>query len=116
MQMVDMFYKELELTNPMKDKLVQAMQEKNIRRKDDYLRIGELAPEDREKMEKKQSKVEYDVQFLPESGNANAGQRGVFYIKSINNMGNGASVFGEVYDKDGNEIFPGKFMKMAKTA
>ncbi len=97
-----MFYKELELTNPMKDKLVQAMQEKNIKRKDDYLRIGELAPEDKEKLAKKEHKIEYDIQFLPESGNTIVGQKGVYFIKGINNLGSGVSVFGEIYDTNGN--------------
>ena len=97
-----MFYKELELTNPMKDKLVGAMEEKNIKRKADYMRIGELSPEDKAKIEKQQAKVEYDVQFLPESGNSVQGAKGVYYIKSIGKDGMGVSVYGEVSDADGN--------------
>ena len=99
-----MFYKELELTNPMKDKLVDAMAEKNIKRKADYVRIGELSPEDKAKLEKKEAKVEYDVQFLPESGNSIQGGRGVYYIKSIGRNGMGVSVYGEVSDADGNVL------------
>ena len=99
-----MFYKELELTNPMKDKLVGAMEDKNIKRKSDYIRIGELSPEDKAKLEKKELKQEYDVQFLPESGNTVQGGRGVYYIKSINQHGAGVGVYGEVSDKDGNVL------------
>ncbi len=99
-----MFYKELELTNPMKDKLVGAMQEKNIKRKEDYLRIGELAPTDKEKLEKKTSKYSLDVQFLPESGSCMQGQRAIFYIKAIDNTGTGTSVNGYIADNDNNPI------------
>ena len=99
-----MFYKELELTNPMKDKLVGAMEDKNIKRKADYVRIGELSPEDKAKLEKKEAKVEYDVQFLPESGNAVQGGKGVYYIKSIAHNGMGVGVYGEVSDADGNVL------------
>ena len=101
-----MFYKELELTNPMKDKLVDVMADKNIKRKADYVRIGELSPEDKAKLEKKEQRQqqEYDVQFLPESGNAVRGGRGVYYIKSINSKGAGVSVYGEVSDNDGNVL------------
>ena len=38
-----MFYKELEITNPMKDKLVTAMNDGGVKRQKDYLRIGELS-------------------------------------------------------------------------
>ncbi len=99
-----MFYKELELTNPMKDKLVGAMEDKNIKRKADYVRIGELSPEDKAKLEKKEAKVEYDVQFLPESGNAVQGGKGVYYIKSIAHNGMGVGVYGEVSDAEGNVL------------
>ena len=99
-----MFYKELELTNPMKDKLVGAMEDKNIKRKADYVRIGELSPEDKAKLEKREAKVEYDVQFLPESGNAVQGGKGVYYIKSIAHNGMGVGVYGEVSDADGNVL------------
>ncbi|MBO5918879.1 MAG: hypothetical protein J6Q34_00080 [Bacteroidales bacterium] len=99
-----MFYKELELTNPMKDKLVDAMAEKNIKRKADYVRIGELSPEDKAKLERKEAKVEYDVQFLPESGNAVQGGKGVYYIKGIGHNGMGVGVYGEVSDADGNVL------------
>ncbi len=98
-----MFYKEIEITNPMKDNVVTAMQEKEVKRKADYLRIGELSPFEKEKLEKKaEKKNKYDVQFLPESGNALAGTNTTLYIKSINSKGVGAAVSGEVMDENGN--------------
>ena len=99
-----MFYKELEITNPMKDKLVEAMIDKQVKRKKDYLLIGELSPEDKRKQEEKDAKERYDVQFLPESGNYLSGDRAVVYIKSIDRMGSGASVYGEIVDSAGNVI------------
>jgi len=100
-----MFYKELEITNPMKDNAVAAMQEKEVKRKADYLRIGELSPFEKEKMEKKEAKRgRYDVQFLPESGNAIAGTNATIYIKSINSNGTGVPVYGDVMDAGGNVL------------
>ena len=99
-----MFYKELELTNPMKDKLVTAMANKKIKRKEDYLRIGEKSPEDKLKDEKRDSIERYDVQFLPESGNYIVGQKASLYIKSIGDTGAGESVYGEIYDVNGEVV------------
>ena len=99
-----MFYKELELTNPMKDKLVMAMDKKKIKKKEDYLRIGEKSPEDKLKLEKQDSIERYDVQFLPESGNYIIGERTVVYVKAVGRKGMGASVYGEIYDEEENVI------------
>lgn len=100
-----MFYKELELVNPMKDKLVAAMAEKKVKHKKDYLRIGELSPDDKEKAESgKEDKERYDVQFLPESGNYVSGEKAIVYIKAIGQGGAGAAVFGEIVDSDNNVI------------
>ncbi len=102
-----MFYKELELTNPMKDKLVAAMAEKQIKRKKDYLRLGELSPEEKAKQEakdKKEDKERYDVQFLPESGNYVCGSNSVIYVKAIGEGGAGVKVFGDIVDSDDNIV------------
>ena len=99
-----MFYKELELTNPMKDKLVMAMAEKKIKKKDAYLRIGEKSPIEKSKAAKQDSIERYDVQFLPESGNYIVGERTVVYVKSVGTKGMGASVYGEIYDEEDNVI------------
>ena len=95
-----MFYKELELTNPMKDKLVMAMAEKMIKKKEAYLRIGEKSPIEKSKAAKQDSIERYDVQFLPESGNYIVGERTVVYVKSVGTKGMGASVYGEIYDEE----------------
>ena len=97
-----MFYKELELTNPMKDKLVEEMRNKKVKNRTDYLRIGEMMPQDSIKQDK--SKNRYDVQFLPESGNYVIGKSSTVYIKSLNQGGTGAKVFGEIYDSKGSVI------------
>ncbi len=97
-----MFYKELELTNPMKDKLVGEMRNKKVKNRTDYLRIGEMMPQDSIKQDK--SKNRYDVQFLPESGNYVTGKSSTVYIKSLNQGGIGAKVFGEIYDSKGSVI------------
>ena len=99
-----MFYKELELTNPMKDKLVMAMAEKKIKKKEAYLRIGEKSPIEKSKAAKQDSIERYDVQFLPESGNYIVGERTVVYVKSVGTKGMGASVYGEIYDEEDNVI------------
>lgn len=98
-----MFYKEVELTNPMKDKLVDRMTEKNVRDKKEYMRLGEEAPFAKQPRIT-EVKERYDVQFLPESGNYIAGQPAVIYIRSIGIMGAGESVFGVITDAEGNPV------------
>ncbi len=97
-----MFYKELELTNPMKDKLVEEMRNKKVKNRTDYLRIGELMPQDSIREDKYKNR--YDVQFMPESGNYIIGKSATLYIKSINQGGTGAKVFGEIYNSKGDII------------
>ncbi len=100
-----MFYKEIEITNPIKDNVVSAMQEKDVKRKADYLRIGELSPFEKEKLQKKaEKKGKYDVQFLPESGNTIAGTNATLYIRSINFEGKGAPVYGDIMDEAGKVL------------
>ncbi len=103
-----MFYKELELVNPMKDKLVAAMVEKDIKDRKEYLRMGEIMPEDKPmgnaKGKKAEVKERYDVQFLPESGRLIKGTRAVVYVKAVGTGGMGAQVNGAVYDAAGEEI------------
>ena len=97
-----MFYKELELTNPMKDRLVEEMRNKKVKNRTDYLRIGELMPQDSIREDKYKNR--YDVQFMPESGNYVIGKSATLYIKSINQGGTGAKVFGEIYNSKGDII------------
>ena len=98
-----MFYKEVEIVNPMKDKLVTAMANKKIKNKEEYFRIGELTPEDKAKQENK-LEARYDVQFLPESGNYIIGKNAVVYIKATDQNGVGAKVYGEILDESNNLI------------
>ena len=97
-----MFYKELSLVNPMKDKQVKAMQDKGVRRDEEYTRIGVEYPY--LKKSTKDNASLYDVQFLPESGNYITGKRAHIYIKGINGEGRGAEVFGEILAPDGSSI------------
>ncbi len=97
-----MFYKELELTNPMKDKLVEEMRNKKVKNRTDYLRIGELMPQDSIREDKYKNR--YDVQFMPESGNYIIGKSATLYIKSINQGGTGAKIFGDIYNSKGDII------------
>ncbi|MBQ5594062.1 MAG: hypothetical protein IIU76_05725, partial [Bacteroidales bacterium] len=94
-----MFYKELELTNPMKDKFVTAMENKKIRRKEEYARVGEKSP-----FEKENEDIRYDVQFLPESGNYIQGEHSVVYVKAVGKKGAGVQVFGDIKDENDNII------------
>ena len=97
-----MFYKELSLVNPMKDKQVKAMQDKGVRRDEEYTRIGVEYPY--LKKDNKNNGPVYDVQFLPESGNYIAGKKAHIYVKGINCEGRGAEVFGDILAPDGSSI------------
>jgi hypothetical protein len=97
-----MFYKELSLVNPMKDKHVKAMQDKGIKRDEEYTRIGVEYPY--ATTETKGNGPVYDVQFLPESGNYIAGKKAHIYVKGINGEGRGAEVYGEILAPDGSSI------------
>ena len=99
-----MFYKELELTNPMKDRLVSSMKEKKIKDRDRYLRLGEKAPSETSIDDVANKDERYDVQFLPESGNFVLGSNSVIYVKAIGEGGAGAKVFGDIVDSDGNVV------------
>ena len=97
-----MFYKELSLVNPMKDKQVKAMKDKGEKRDEEYTRIGVEYPYS-QKNDKNKGLV-YDVQFLPESGNYIAGKKAHIYVKSINGEGRGAEVYGDIFGPDGLSI------------
>ena len=93
-----MFYKELEVANPMKDKLIDEMAKKQIKHNKDYLLMGEMSPEEKLKNQDKKDLERYDVQFLPESGNYVYGQKAVMYVKAVGTGGAGVQVFGEIYN------------------
>ena len=97
-----MFYKELSLVNPMKDRHVKNMQENGVKRDDEYTNIGVEYPFTK-KNDNNKGPV-YDVQFLPESGNYIAGKKAHIYVKGINGEGRGAEVFGEILSAQGTAI------------
>ena len=97
-----MFYKELSLVNPMKDKQVKTMQEKGVKKDEEYTRIGVEYPYAK-KGDKNKAPV-YDVQFLPESGNYITGKKAHIYVKGINDEGLGAEVYGDILAPDGSSI------------
>ena len=101
-----MFYKELDITNPMKDKLVQSMHDNGVKDKKEFLRLGEIPFNEKEKLERENSSdgERYDVQFLPESGNCVEGNFSVLFVKSIDVTGSGAAVFGEILNLQGDVV------------
>lgn len=99
-----MFYKELEIINPMKDKAVASVQANNINFRDAYTLLGE-APPKKKAQPVTQEQKNYDVQFLPESGYCIAGAAtSVIYIKSIGEDGLGKPVFGEIFSPAGKMV------------
>ena len=94
------FYKELEITNPMKDKLLRTMEQKKVKKKSEYLKLGSESPFGK----KEEEEERYDVQFLPESGNYTIDSDAVVYIKSIGRGGAGVQVFGEIIDSKDSVI------------
>lgn len=98
-----MFYKEITVTNPFNDDLIAKMKEKGITDKDRYARLNAVAPIDNKDAEDT-SAVNYDIQFLPESGHAVSGTRNTIWVKAVDNKGNDASIWGEVRDSNGNRL------------
>ena len=96
-----MFYKELELTNPMKDKLVTAMEKKKVKNRREYARVGVQSPFIKDK---ENEDIRYDVQFMPESGNYIQGEHSVLYVKAVGKKGAGVQVFGDIKDENDNII------------
>ncbi len=78
----------------MKDKLLSSMEQKKVKKKSEYLRLGAESPFGKKDKEEER----YDVQFLPESGNYTIGSDAVVYIKSIGRGGAGVKVFGDIVD------------------
>lgn len=101
-----MFYKEIAITNPFNDDLLAKMKDKGITDKNKYTQLNAIAPIDRQD-QKDSSIVDYDIQFLPESGHSLQGFRNTIWIKALDNLGNEALLWGEVRDVDGRQI--GKF-------
>ena len=88
-----MFYKDLEIRNPMKDDFVDLMVKEEVKEKDKYAEMGVRNPFEKTREEKKK----IDVQFLPESGRWILGQRTVFGIRAVDVSGLGTRVNGDVF-------------------
>ncbi len=101
-----MFYKEISITNPFNDDLLAKMKEKNITDKHRYAQLNAIAPIDKQD-QKDTTIVDYDIQFLPESGHTLQGYRNTIWIKALDNLGNDAILWGEVRDHNGKQM--GKF-------
>lgn len=97
-----MFYKDIELRNPMKDDFVETMVKEEVKEKDKYAQMGVTSPFEKERAEK----PETDVQFLPESGRWITGQPAMFGIRAVDGNGFGLHVNGEVF---ADEVQVGSF-------
>lgn len=91
-----MFNKNIEIRNPMKDEVVDAMRERQVRETYKYSEIGEKNPF----AETEKTKRDIDIQFMPESGRYVTGQNSVVAYKAIDETGLGTKVNGTLY-KDG---------------
>lgn len=98
-----MFYKELDIINPMKDKSLAQIQKNKISIRDAYILLGE-APPSQIKKSGNTAHYDYDVQFLPESGNYVAGTDASIYIKGIGPDGLGKPVYGEIISSSGRVL------------
>lgn len=88
-----MFYKDIELRNPMKDDFIDQMVKQEVKEKDKYAEMGVASPFERKREEKRK----VDVQFLPESGRWILGRTAVFGIRAVDESGLGIPVSGEVF-------------------
>lgn len=88
-----MFNKNIEIRNPMKDEVVAAMRERQVRETYKYTEIGEENPF--AKTEK--VKRDIDIQFMPESGRYVVGQNSVVAYKAIDETGLGVKVSGTLF-------------------
>lgn len=95
-----MFYKNIELRNPMKDSYVESLDNKDEKTSEKYLEAGVLGPNSKSK----RVKEDIDIQFLPESGRYTVGHNSVIAFKAINSKGKGIKVTGEVFDKQNSKL------------
>lgn len=91
-----MFYKEIELRNPMKDDFVEMMVKEEVKDRNKYAEMGVASPFDKGREEKRKA----DVQFLPESGRWLLGETAVFGIRAIGEDGAGIRVNGDIFADD----------------
>lgn len=88
-----MFYKNIEIRNPMKDDFVDTMVKGEVKEKEKYAEVGVANPFDKPRAEKRK----VDVQFLPESGRWMYGYPAVLGIRAVDEKGLGLRVNGDVF-------------------
>ena len=88
-----MFYKNVEIRNPMKDDFVDTMVKGEVKEKEKYAEIGVANPFEKTRAEKRK----VDVQFLPESGRWLYGHPAVMGIRAVDGEGLGIHVNGDVF-------------------
>lgn len=98
-----MFYKEISVTNPFNDDLIAKLKEKGSTDKNQYAQLNAVAPIDHKDI-KDSIIVDYDIQFLPESGHAISGTRNTIWVKAIDNFGNSGIIWGEVRTAGGERV------------
>ena len=91
-----MFFKEIELRNPMKDDFVEMLVKEDVRADAKYVEMGMANPFDKER----QAKHVVDVQFLPESGRWLVGEPTTFGIRAVDEQGIGLAVNGDIYSNE----------------
>ena len=99
-----MFYKNIELRNPVKDNFIEELLSIEYNDQFTYDELGVQNPFRKEILKKKPKTEEgIDLQFLPESGRYLPDRPSVIAVKAINADGLGAKVSGEVF-ADGASI------------
>lgn len=88
-----MFFKNVEIRNPMKDDFVNSMTENNIKDSYKYRDIGVENPFEK----KREIARDLDVSFLPESGRYLPDYASVIAVKVLNEQGEGVKVSGEIF-------------------
>lgn len=99
-----MFYKNIEIVNPMKDSFVKDLEKAGISDPLNYEEIGVENPFKKKMFTKKtKNENQVDVQFFPESGRYLPDRTSVLGVKAINEDGLGVKMNGDVY-ADGKKI------------
>ena len=98
-----MFYKELEIANPMKDGFISSLKDAKISSEDTYILFGAVPPQ-KKREGKKVAAADYDIQFLPESGNYVAGIDATIFIKGTGADGKGELLKGSISTQSGKHL------------
>lgn len=91
-----MFYKNIEIRNPMKDDFVDILIKDEVKDNEKYAEMGVVNPFAKQR----ETKREADIQFLPESGRWRYGEPATLGIRAVGEDGMGIPVSGEIYADD----------------